>query len=461
MEFDKDGHMEKSTAEKALSLNLNRPLYGSIAEIGAGQEVARWFFKVGGAAGTIAKAMSAYDMTFSDDIYGKEDSGRYVVESRVRKMLDHEYSLLESRLSEKENNEKYYFAFADTVAAKSYKYAGDCHGWMGLKFQHSPTQKPSQVILHVRMLDQSNLHQQEALGILGVNLTYACYHKTDNLSDFLASLLDGGLNERVEINVSYFEGPLFENVDPIETSLLMTENKLSPTILIPAHGQVSHLSEEFYNKQVIIHRGSFDPPLQTDIDILKSARDLYCGEKTEGHCDPYLVSEIFYDREQDSFSELVKKVRQLRQCGQNILITEFKRTFQLTEYIACFTNNHINVVFRATKVIDILENERLASLDRLARIFNERTRMYIYPVDAKKIPDHVKKDPSQKLFNLSNYKPSDLNVHLYNHLITSEYIQEIKNCNEDLALWDSQSCEDLKSKDEKAWRKLLACQVAD
>jgi phosphopantetheine adenylyltransferase len=450
---------KKSTAEKALSINLNRPLYGSLAEIGAGQEVARWFFKVGGAAGTIAKAMSAYDMTFSDDIYGREDSGRYVVESRVRRMLDYEYNLLESRLTEEQNNENYFFAFADTVAAKSYKYQGDCHGWMGLKFQHSPTEKPSQVILHVRMLDQTNLHQQEALGILGVNLTYACYHMIGNTEDFLTSLLDGDLENRIEINVVHFEGPLFQEVDPVESNLLLVHLGLCKTILIPENGYVSHLAEEFYKKQVIIHRGTFDPPLQTDIDILKSARDQYCGEKTEDFCDPYMVSEIYYNHAADKLDDLKRRVSMMRQCQQNILVTAFKRTYELTEYVALFTDNHINVVFRANKVIEVLENERLASLDRLSRIFNERTRMYIYPVNGEKIAKHLQKDPSQKLFNLSNYQPTELNIHLFNHLMSSGYIKEVTGFNEKLAMWDSQSCAALKQKDEKAWQELLACKI--
>lgn len=450
--------LEKSTAEKALSINLNRPLYGSIAEIGAGQEVARWFFKVGGAAGTIAKAMSAYDMTFSDDIYGKEPSGRYVVESRVRKMLDHEYELLESRLSEQENKEKYFFAFADTVAAKSFKYSGDCHGWMGLKFQLSPTAPPSQVILHVRMLDHTTLHQQEALGILGVNLTYACFHYHDQIDKFLESLIDGELSQRVEITVARFEGPEFKDVNPIDVGLLLIEKKLTPSVLIPQDGAIAHPGEAFYNKQVIIHRGVFNPPLKTDIDILRSARDHYCGAKTEGLCDPYLISEVYYDPEKKSLEDLKKEVSLLRKCDQIILITSFQRTFRLTEYVATFTTNHINVVFRATKVIDILENETLASLDRLSRIFNERTRMYIYPVDAKKVPRAVQKDPSQKLFNLCNYQPSELNIHLYRHLMASGYIQELTNFDPNLAIWDSQSCNDLKDRDEKAWKDLLACE---
>lgn len=449
--------MKMSTAEKALSLNLNRPLYGSIAEIGAGQEVARWFFKVGGAAGTIAKAMSAYDMTFSDDIYGKEPSGRYVVESRVRRMLDHEYSLLESRLSEQDNKEKFFFAFSDTVAATSFKYHGDCHGWMGVKFQKTPTEPPSQVVIHVRMLDQANLHQQEALGTLGVNLIYACYNFTDNVDVFQQSLLDGGVAERLEINVIHFDGPHFSSVDPTQANIQLFYNGLTHTVLLPAQIEASHLAEEFYEKQVIIHRGQFNPPLKTDIDILKCARDHYCGQKVEGLCDPYLVSEIYFNRKHEKIEDLKQKVAWLQKCNQNILITDFERTFQLTEYVAQFTNNHINVVFRATKIIDILENERLASLERLARIFNERTQLYVYPVESSKIPKHVQKDPSQKLFNLSNYDPTELNIHLYRHLMASHSIQELTNFDPNLALWDSDSAENLKKSDEKAWKNLLAC----
>lgn len=451
--------MTKSTAEKALSLNLVKPLYGSIAEIGAGQEVARWFFKVGGAAGTIAKAMSAYDMTFSDDIYGKEDSGRYVVESRVRKMLDHEYSLLESRLSEQENNEKFYFAFADTVAAKSFKYSGDCHGWMGLRFQTNPTEAPSQVVLHVRMLDPNNLHQQEDLGILGVNLIYACYNYHDNMDIFLKSLHEGGIADSIEVNLVHLEGPRFEKCDATETNLLLVKNRLTKTVLFPDTRQASHLAEELYGKQVIIHRGQFAPPLQTDIDILRSARDHYCGQKVEGLCDPYLVSEVFYNPEEESFTDLVSRVELLKKCQQNVLVTVFDRTYKLTEYVAQFTSNHINVVFRATKIIEILENTKLASLDRLARIFNERTRMYIYPVDASKVPDANKIDSSLELFNLSNYKPSELNHYLYKHLIASEYIQELVNFDATLAKWDSQSCASLKKTDPKAWQDLVACKI--
>ena len=424
----------KSIDEKALSLNLIKPLYGTIAEIGAGQEVARWFFKVGGAAGTIAKAMSAYDMTFSNDIYGKEESGRYVVESRVLKMLDHEYSLLESRLTETQENKKLFFAFANTVAAKSYKYQGDCHGWLGLRFQQTPNSIPNQVILHVRMLDQSNLQQQEALGVLGVNLIYACYNHFKNIDTFLKSLMDGHLEHRIEVNMIQLEGSIFGSVDNHLVNLKLVKHKLTRAVLIPGSGKISHTGEELYEKQVIIHRGQFNPPLKTDLDILESARKHYCGSKTKNFCDPYLINEIYLNEKEEKTENLLKQIQVLQKYRQNVMVSDFDRTYKLTEYIARWTNNQIAVVFRATKIIDILENKRLASLDRLSRIFNERTRMYIYPVDAEKIPRENRKNLSKKIFSLSDYKPSELNHYLYKHLISSGSLQELIDFDNSLVL---------------------------
>ena len=451
---------EKSVAEKALSLNLNRPLYGSIAEIGAGQEVARWFFKVGGAAGTIAKAMSAYDMTFSDDIYGKEASGRYVVESRLRKMLDHEYSLLETRLSDQDQKEKYFFAFADTVAAKSFKYDGICHGWMGVKFQQNPDQEPSQVILHVRMLDNTNLQQQEALGTLGINLTYACYNHSDNIEKFLSSLVDGEIKSRVEITLVRFEGILFKDVDPIKANLTLLEKGLADSILIPFDSDVAYLGEALYNKQVIIHRGSFHPPLLTDFDILKSARDHYCGSKTEGLCDPYLINELYFDKEKNNIDEILDSVNKLRCCKQNVLISSFERAYQLSEYVAQFTSNHINFVYRANRLVNILEAERLVSLERLARIFNENTRIYIYPTPSSQIDKSFLKDPKKELFEMSDYKASDKNKLLFEHLVLSGYLIELTNFNPEYAMWTETIFKDCQSNNTNNWEKIVPKEIS-
>jgi len=417
--------MRKSTAEKALSINLNRPLYGSLAEIGAGQEVSRWFFKVGGAAGTIAKAMSAYDKTFSDSVYGKEPSGRYVVETRLRKMLDHEFGLLQSRLVDPDAQKKYFFAFADTVAAKSFKYDGDCHGWMGIKFQRDATEEPSQVILHVRMHDKSNLQQQEALGILGVNLIYGAYNHADDVPAYVASLAHGDLEDRLEVNVIRFEGPAFEDIDYIATNLELLSAGLSPAVLFTSRGEVAALCEELYKKQVICHRSPVVTNQSTDLDILVSARNDYCGKKTDGECDPYLIHEFSHDHISKNDSELRNKVGDLWKLGQNVLITRFQMAYQLSEYIGLFTDNHINLVYKAEALIALFEDHRYETLEPVARVFNDSTRVFIYPSLSTSIDKQFHLKPESALFTLSDYKPSDKNSMLFAHLVKAKYLREI------------------------------------
>ena len=199
-------------SQKAFEINLDSSIYGTFAEIGAGQEVARYFFRAGGAAGTIAKSMSAYDMTVSDDIYGK--SGRYVSRERLHRMLEKEMEQLTERLSKTRGSDTRFFVFADTVAAKSYNYHSYCHGWSGLRFQHSPTSECSEVVVHVRMRDQSNLQQQEALGILGTNLVYASFYLADDREKFICSLMDNLSTDRIEIDLIEVRGPAFDDRDP-------------------------------------------------------------------------------------------------------------------------------------------------------------------------------------------------------------------------------------------------------
>src|SRR5437763_11475812 len=181
--------MEIGTDRKALQINLDPAKYGTFAEIGAGQEVARRFFRVGGAAGTIAKTMSAYDMTFSDAIYGR--AGRYVSRARLQTMLDHEYDLLVERLDSKFGAEKTFFVFADTVAARSFKQRSESHGWLGVRFQSEPRSQPSEIIIHVRLLDEANVDQQEALGVIGVNLVHGAFYCRE------AEKLESAVQEKV------------------------------------------------------------------------------------------------------------------------------------------------------------------------------------------------------------------------------------------------------------------------
>src|SRR5207302_10365670 len=188
----------------------DRQKYGTFAEIGAGQEVARRFFHVGGAAGTIAKTMSAYDMTFSDAIYGPSD--RYVSRVRLNTMLDHEYDLLLERLEKKLGNERAFFVFADTVAARSFKEHNESHGWLGVRFQTDFRGEPSQIIIHVRMLDEANVDQQEALGVIGVNLIYGAFYHT-RPEELISSLQENLAPGQIQVDLLKFSGPAFAKID--------------------------------------------------------------------------------------------------------------------------------------------------------------------------------------------------------------------------------------------------------
>ena len=225
-----------TTNRKALAINLDEPKYGTFAEIGAGQEVARHFFQAGGAAGTVAKSLSAYDMKFSDAFYGK--SARYVSRERLELMLNREYDLLVQRLEELRGDRSSFFVFADTVAARSFKGTNECHGWMGVRFQTEPKGPPNEVILHVRMLDRENILQQQALGVIGVNLLYGTFYLAKDQDGFVRSLADGLGQGRIEVDMINFAGPLFADVDNRIMSLKLVEHALTNAVLFSPKGEV-------------------------------------------------------------------------------------------------------------------------------------------------------------------------------------------------------------------------------
>src|ERR1700744_1291495 len=259
-----------STHEKAVQINLDKRFYGTFAEIGAGQEVARWFFRVGGAAGTLAKTISAYDMTFSEAIYGKGE--RYVSKTRLENVRDYEMKLLVERLGEKRGATTSFFAFSDTVSARNFLGTNECHGWLGVKFQLQPQAEASEIIIHVNMLDKENLQQQEALGIVGVNLTWGAFYLHSEPEKLIASLLDGLSTDRIEVDMIKFNGPFFSNVDNRLMALQLVEKGLSNAALIGANGDVLQPSEIFYKKPIIVERGSFRPVTYVNLDMLDGAR---------------------------------------------------------------------------------------------------------------------------------------------------------------------------------------------
>src|SRR5262249_15133946 len=240
--------MEIATDKKALQINLDPAKYGTFAEIGAGQEVARRFFRIGGAAGTIAKTMSAYDMAFSDAIYGPAD--RYVSRVRLQTMLDHEFNLLIERLDAKFGAEKTFFVFADTVAARSFKQRSESHGWLGLRFQSQPRAQPSQIIIHVRLLNQTNVEQQEVLRVIGVTLLHVAFYYRQP-EQLISSLHDNLPSGRIEVDMIKFSGPVFQNVDNRLMSLQLVSQGLTNAVMFKADGETVQPAEIFYKKAIL------------------------------------------------------------------------------------------------------------------------------------------------------------------------------------------------------------------
>ncbi len=378
-----------SSKQKALKINLEESIYGTFAEIGAGQEVARNFFQAGGAAGTIAKTMSAYDMVVSDAIYGKEESGRYVSESRLHKMLDKEYGILIERLAQIRDSKTKFFVFADTVAAKSFRGKRDCNGWIGVKFQHVPKAEPSEVILHVSMLDKASLQQYEALGSIGVNLIYSCYFKLGEPSSFVTSLIENLSPERIEIDMIRVSGPAFKGIDSRLLSLELVSNNYSNCAYFDESGRVQQASENFYKKNIIITRGSFRPPTLLNVDMIQTGLNAFLKDlPKEEHSNVLSLAEIsmnkLLDRGKVDSNDFLARVDLLACLGQKVLISNHNRYFGLNQTLLRWTNKKVAFnlgIYNLEQILDekSKENEEFGPLQSIGLLTGKRTKLYVYP----------------------------------------------------------------------------------
>ncbi|MBM7807528.1 hypothetical protein JOD57_003365 [Geodermatophilus bullaregiensis] len=376
------------TLQKALQINLDPRWYGTIAEIGAGQEVARWFFRAGGAAGTVAKTMSAYDMAVSDAVYGKAD--RYVSKGRLQAMLDHEYQLNVERLGDQRGDETAFFAFADTVVARSYRGGNECHGWMGVEFQSHPRDEPSQVVVHVRMLDDEAPQQQEALGIVGVNLLHAAFFHHHEPERLVESLLDQLTTGRIEIDMIELKGIEFRAVDNRVMALKLVQLGLSGAAMFGPDRQVLQPSEVLRKKAILVERGSFRPPTVVNIDMLEAAR-------AEFQADPAVA-----DREVLSLTELtmanlraggdvvdrrdfLARVDLLAACGMTVLISDYVAYHRLAAYLAWRTDGRIGMVMGVPSLLELFDEASHADLpggilESFGRLFKNDLRLFVYPM---------------------------------------------------------------------------------
>jgi hypothetical protein len=334
-----------TTNRKALTFNLDVEKYGTFAEIGAGQEVVRNFFQAGGAAGTVAKSISAYDMKFSDAIYGK--CKRYVSSERLDTMLNHEYALLKERLWDARGENTTFFVYANTVAARNYKGTNECHGWMGVRFQFTPKSEPNDVLIHVRMLDRENVLQQQALGVIGVNLIYGAFYYKDDQPRFIQSLLDHLGSDRIEVDMIKFSGPDFEKVNNRLMSLQLVQHGLTNAVMFSAEGDVVQPSEVLHNKAILVERGSFRPVTLVNMDMLQCACAQFVQEQEVKGKEVVVLMEITINNllaagELDH-EDFLARVDTLAAIGNNVLISNYSEYYRLTSYFRRYTKEMIGV----------------------------------------------------------------------------------------------------------------------
>lgn len=446
------------TQQKALQINLDPTKYGAFAEIGAGQEVARWFFRVGGASGTIAKTMSAYDMTVSDAIYGPSD--RYVSRTRLTQMLDHEYGLLVQRLSHQRGATTRFFVFADTVAAQSYQRRDECHGWMGVRFQHEPGAAASEVIVHVRMLDRENLQQQEALGIMGVNLIYAAMNLESNLDEFLRSLADDLGPSRVEVDMAKFRGPAFPTCDNRLVSLKLVQFRLTNAAMFTADGEVVQASEVLYKKNILVERGTFRPLTNATLDMLQCARAQFVQEPGVLGEDLLVLMEMTLHNLLDGGTidaqDFLDRVDLLGTVGKTVLVSDYGEYHRLAAYLFRYTKQKIGIAMGVPSLREIFDEKYYVDLEggileSFGRLFKNELKLYVYPY----------LDPaSGSVITAGNLRVEPHLRHLYDYLTENHYIQGLREYNPAyLPMFSRDALERIRAGN-PSWENMVPPQVA-
>src|SRR6266436_524837 len=379
-------NVASNTREKALALNLDATTYGTFAEIGAGQEVARWFFSAGGAAGTVAKTISAYDMEVSTGLYGPTQ--RYVSRQRLESMLEQEFAQLLERLASGRGDSKRFFVFADTAATRSYGKPENGRGWLGIHFQAEPRQEPSEIIVHAHLSDSTAAREQEALGILGVNLIHGAFHRRNPVEDLVAALMDGLSREQVEIDMIKLSGPAFAGVDNRLMSLQLVEHGLTDAAMFTANGQVVQPSEILYKRPILVERGSFRPATNLTLDLLDRAREQFLEEPEVGGQTPVVLAEMTLRTLTASpdigHPDFLARADILGALGYDVLISRFEPYYQLAEYLARYTDGSIGLAVGLPSIGEIADEKYYADLpggvlESAGRLFKRSVKMYVYP----------------------------------------------------------------------------------
>lgn len=456
---DEDDRPRLSTHQKALKINLDAMRYGTFAEIGAGQEVARWFFKVGAAAGTISKSISAYDMAVSDAIYGR--SKRYVSRERLQSMLDHEHGLNLERLKPLRGDSTAFFTFADTVAARNFQGTNECHGWMGVKFQAHPRDDDSQITLHVRMLDHENPLQQEALGIVGVNLLYAAFFLHHKPPAMLESLLDNLTTERIEIDMIEFSGIEFRHVDNRVMSLKLVQLGLSGAAMFGPTGEVLQPSEVLRKRPVLVERGSFRPVTKVNMDMIHCAREYFAAELEAKNDQVVELMEITMRNllvgGKVDLSDFIARAELLSAAGKTVLVSDYFEYYRLAAYLTRYTQDPIAVTMGVASLEEIFlesyySNLEGGILEAFGKLFTKNLRIYVYPL----------RDPATgRLRTVETANIPENLCNLYKHLKEHGRIRQMDNFDESvLHIFSRDVLRRIKEED-ACWESMVPQEIAE
>ena len=378
-----------SPAQKARKVNMDNDLYGTFAEIGAGQETVRHFFRAGGASNTIAKAMSAYDKDFSNAIYGPETNNRFVCESRLKNMLLHEYGLIEERLNREEHPTKTFFTFANTLATSTFERPHSGHGWIGVRFQTAPERPTNDVIIHVRLHDPDISLQQESLGNIGVNLLYGCLFNHKDPNEIMSGLYDNVSRHVVEVDMIQMNGPDFAQVDNRLLSLQLVKRGFTDAVIFGPDGQNLQASEALYKKNILAIRGSFRPVTKVNIDMIMNGYNMFIKEQRVERSNLQVLFEITLSNLRSDTGDVdekdfIDRADILCSLGQTVLISNYQEYYKLVEYFSRYTRSRMGLIMGVNNLIDVFDEKYYrhlngGMLEAFGILFTRDLKIYVYP----------------------------------------------------------------------------------
>jgi hypothetical protein len=439
---DKEFNDIPSLKSKALRINLNENIYGTFAEIGAGQETCRHFFRAGGASGTIAKAMSAYDKDFSDSIYGVEDDGRYVTEARLRKMLSHEMNLMETRLTREKNPNKIFFTYANTVATIDFAKQFKGHGWVGIKYQVESTGDYNEIILHVRFKETDARLQQETLGVLGTNLIYGAFYKYNEPKKLLRYLYDHLDKDQIEIDTINFSGPVFKNIDNRLMSLQLVKNGMTDAVMFGPDGTNVLPARVFYKKNILALRGSFRPVTKVNMAMYEKSYEMFIKENKVDEEKTEVVFEITLSnlRAEGEIDEhdFIDRADLLCSLGQSVMISNFQEYFKVVEYFSNYTKARMGLAMGVSNLVDIFDEKYYRHisggiLEAFGKLFFKDLKVYLYPMKDPETgelitSENLKVYPRMKeLYKFFKYNGKVIDIEDYDESIMNIFSREILN----------------------------------